>query len=182
MNYKEWEGSVPDTIRGDMLWRMQAYRMAVFASDIGWQDVCKLAGDRRMYGVSDQLWRALGSIGANIAEGYSRGSAKDRARFFEYALGSARESRHWYYEARHIFAADVIAHRLDLTARLTKMLLVIVPAERKTGVGIKEDSPEYDAIDAVGLLEVGEYPLDTQALIEALAGIDPDAPVPGYNS
>ncbi|MFN8404533.1 MAG: four helix bundle protein [Anaerolineales bacterium] len=38
-------------------------------------------------------YEAVGSVGANISEGYSRSSGKDRARFYEYALGPARESR-----------------------------------------------------------------------------------------
>ncbi len=47
---------------------------------------------------ADSLWKmTVGSIRANIAEGYSRGTGKDRARFYEYALGSARESRDWYF-------------------------------------------------------------------------------------
>ena len=62
-------------------------RLALFAAEIGWQDVTKLVKDRRTQRLSDQLYRALGSIGANLAEGYSRGSNKDRARFYEYALG-----------------------------------------------------------------------------------------------
>ena len=39
--------------------------------------------------VCDQLYSAVGSIEANIADGYSRSSGKDRCRFFEYALSSA---------------------------------------------------------------------------------------------
>ena len=58
-----------------------------------WKDVTKLMEDRRTLGLSDQLYRALGSISANLAEGYSRGTGKDRERFYEYSLGSARESR-----------------------------------------------------------------------------------------
>jgi len=44
--------------------------------------------DRRTLGLSDQLYRSLGSISANLAEGYSRGTGKDRAHFYEYALSS----------------------------------------------------------------------------------------------
>lgn len=81
------------TITGDALWTVQVYRLALFAADLGWHDVTKLMRDRRTLSLSDQLYQALGSISANIAEGYSRGSSKDRARFYEYSLGSARESR-----------------------------------------------------------------------------------------
>ena len=93
MDFESWQQSVPEAIANDTLWKMKVYRLALFASDIGWSDVTKLTGDRRTLAVADQLFRALGSEGANIAEGYSRGSGKDRVRFYEYALGSARESR-----------------------------------------------------------------------------------------
>ncbi|MFB3042542.1 MAG: four helix bundle protein, partial [Candidatus Poribacteria bacterium] len=88
MNYEEWTRSVPDEITGDSLWKMNAYRLALFAADIGWNDVTKLMGDKRTIELSNQLYRALGSISANLAEGYSRGTGKNRARFYEYTLGS----------------------------------------------------------------------------------------------
>lgn len=83
MTYEEWETMVPEAIAGDALWRVQAYRLALFAADIGWEDVNRLVKDRRTRALADQLYRSLGSISANIAEGYSRGSGKDRARFYE---------------------------------------------------------------------------------------------------
>jgi four helix bundle protein len=145
LNYPEWEASVPAAIRADALWRMKAYRLALFASDIGWQDVTRLAEDKRTRGLADQLFRALGSIGANIAEGYSRSSHKEKARFYEYALGSARESRDWYYKARHILNEDVLGHRLDLLTQITRLLLVTIPAERS--LNLREDTVEYKLDD-----------------------------------
>ena len=100
MDYREWERNVPAEIVGDVLWKMEAYRLALFASDLAWSDATRLAQDRRTVGLSDQLYRAVGSVGANTAEGYSRSSGKDRARFYEYSLGSAREGRDWYYKGR----------------------------------------------------------------------------------
>ena len=108
MRDEDWERDVPDTIKKDSLWNMVAYRLALFASDLGWHDVTKLMQDRRTIKLSDQLYRALGSISANLAEGYSRGTGKDRARFYEYALGSARESRDWYYKGRYILGEAVV--------------------------------------------------------------------------
>jgi four helix bundle protein len=102
MNYEEWKTTVPEEIKADSLWKMTAYRLALFLSDLGWRDTAKLMRDRRMIRLSDQLYGALGSVSANLAEGYSRGTGKDRARFYEYALGSARESRDWYFKARHV--------------------------------------------------------------------------------
>lgn len=141
MNYQEWEASVPAAITSDSLWRMEAYRLALFAADIGWQDVTALIQDKRTVALADQLYRALGSVGANLAEGYSRGTGKDRARFYEYALGSARESRDWYYKSRHILAESVLAHRLDLITRIIRLLLVMLPDQR--GRVLKEEDADY---------------------------------------
>jgi four helix bundle protein len=145
VNYKEWEAAVHETITGDVLWRVQAYRLALFAADIGWEDVTILAKDRRTRALSNQLYRALGSISANIAEGYSRGTGKDRARFYEYALGSARESRDWYYKARHVLDNTVVEHRLSLHTQIIRLLLKMVPDQRKRA--IREGNIPYD-VDA----------------------------------
>ena len=117
--------------------------MALFAADIGWEDVTSLAQDRRTRALSDQLYRALGSISANIAEGYSRGTGKDRARFYEYSLGSARESRDWYYKARHVLDDAVIEHRLSLLTQIIRLLLKMVPDQRQRR--IREEHIRYEA-------------------------------------
>jgi four helix bundle protein len=122
---------------------MEAYRLALFATDLGWHDVTKLAGDRRTLDLAGQLYRALGSIEANISEGYSRGSGKDRARFYEYALGSARENRGWYYKGRHVLREDVAGHPLRLLTQIVCLLLAMVPDQRAFGSFLKEDSPVY---------------------------------------
>jgi four helix bundle protein len=118
MDYAAWEKSVPDSITTDALWRVEAYRLALFAADLGWHDVTKLMSDRRTRSLADQLYRALGGIGSQIGEGYSRGTGRDRARFYEYALGSTRESRDWYYKARHLLGDSVIVHRMNLLTRI----------------------------------------------------------------
>jgi four helix bundle protein len=130
MTYQEWVEKVPSQLTGDALWKVEAYRLGLFVADVGWQDVTKLVGDRRTLGLSDQVYRALGSISANLAEGYSRGTGKVRARFYEYALGSARESRDWYYKARHVLGEEVCRHRLDLLTQIVRLLLVMVPQQR----------------------------------------------------
>ncbi|MBN1583909.1 MAG: four helix bundle protein [Anaerolineae bacterium] len=130
MNYKDWELAIPQTLKSNSLWRVEAYQLGLFATDMGWHDVTKLMQDRRTVGLADQLYRALGSISANLAEGYSRGTGKDRARFYEYALGSARESRDWYYKARYILGGSVVNHRLDLLTQVIRLLLTMVPQQR----------------------------------------------------
>lgn len=143
MKYEEWEEAVPQVIRNDSLWKMMAYRLSLFISEIGWHDVSRLAQDTRTVSLADQLYRAPGSISANLAEGYSRGAGRDRARFYEYALGSARESRVWYYKAKPILGETVMTHRSELFTRTIPLLLTMVPQQR--GRTLKEDSETYDA-------------------------------------
>ena len=144
-SYTEWEQSIPEIIQKGALWRMEVYRLALFASDLTWFDATRLMGDRRTLSLADQTYRAVCSIGANIAEGYSRNSGKDRARFYEYALGSARESRDWYYKGRFVLGDTVAAHRMELMTQIIRLLLTIVPAERRT---TKEESALYDTATA----------------------------------
>ena len=133
MKYEQWEAEVCRSFNGDALWKVTAYRKSLFLGDLAWRDVTKLARDARTIGVSDQLYRAAGSIGANIAEGYSKSSKKDQVRFYEYALGSARESRDWYFKARHILGEAVYAHRSELLNEIIKLLLTTIPHQRALG-------------------------------------------------
>jgi four helix bundle protein len=149
MTYNEWLASVPPELTNDPLWRMEVYRLAVFAGDLAWHDVSRLAEDKRTVSLSDQLYRAVGSVSANIAEGYSRRSGKDQARFYEYSLGSAREARGWYYQGRHILSEAVATHRIKLLTRIIRLLLTIIPAER--GYKLKEEQAPYD-VDLTDLL------------------------------
>jgi len=121
---------------------MKVYRLAVFVGDLAWHDVTKLVSDRRTVRLADQLFRAVGSIGANIAEGYSRRSGKDRVRFYEYALGSARESRHWYYTGRHMLPDKVVEHRMGLLVEVCRLLLAIIPEDRDRNLA--EEQATYD--------------------------------------
>jgi four helix bundle protein len=132
VTYDEWEASVPCSIREDSLWKVKAYRLALFLSDLSWTDVTKLVQDRRTAGLADQLYRAAGNISSNIAEGYSRGTGKDRARFYEYALGSARESRDWYYKGRHVLTEAVVAHRIELATEIIRLSITMADQERRT--------------------------------------------------
>jgi four helix bundle protein len=144
MNYTDWEEQVFTEIKEDSLWKIECYRLSLFVSDIGWHDVSKLVRDGRTIKLSDQLYRALGSIGANVAEGFSRGTGKDRARFYEYALGSARESRDWYYKGRHILEATVVVHRIKLLSQIIRLLLIMVPQHR--GRKLHESEGPYHAV------------------------------------
>lgn len=131
MTYADWEKEVPELIRSDPAWKMEAYRIALFVSDLSWPDSTKLLKDGRTRSIADQLFRASSRISACITEGYARGSGRDRARFYEYALGSARETRDWYYKARAVLTESVSMHRIDICTQLTKLLTRMVVNERK---------------------------------------------------
>ena len=141
MKYAEWQASVSDEIKGDSLWKLEAYRLGLFAAEIAWQDALVLNKTPLTRGLADQLYRAVCSISANIAEGYSRSTGKDRARFLEYSLGSAREARDWYFKSHHTLKEEVIKHRMDLLTQIIKMLSVLTPNQRQKG--IREEQTEY---------------------------------------
>jgi len=140
---KEWVDKVPRVIRDDPVWRVEVYRLALFAGDLAWHDCTKLLSDKRTIGMADQLNRSAGAISGDITEGYSRRSGKDQARFYEYGLGSAREARDWYYKGRHVLGVEVTDHRMELLKRIIKSLLTIIPNER--GYKMREDESPYSA-------------------------------------
>ena len=141
MKFAEWEERVPRSIREDSLWAVEAYRLSLFLADVGWHDATKLSKDSRTRSLSDQLYRSVGSISANIEEGYSKQSSKDRARFYEYALGSARENRGWHYKSRHLLGESVSVHRIEMATQVIRLLIKMVPDQR--GYKIKEEQSEY---------------------------------------
>jgi len=141
MNYVEWLETVPAEITNDPIWKLEVYRLALFADDIGWEDILKLSKEKLMFSVADQLHRSLGSISANLTEGYSRSKGLDRARFIEISLGSARESRDWYYKSRHVLPAEVVKHRMGLATRIISMLVPMITHQRKNA--IREEQAEY---------------------------------------
>ncbi len=155
----------------DSLWKMKAYRLALFVGDISWHDVTKLIGDRRTVGVSDQLYRALGSVSANVAEGYSRGTGKDRARFYEYALGSARESRDWYFKGRHILGEEVVEHRLQLLTEIIRLLLAMV--SQQSGHYLRETVTSYHPGEAINPDDSVAPLADLEALLQRIPLPDP---------
>ena len=147
MQYQEWEALVPESVKADVLWKVTVYRLALLLADLGWHDTTRLVQDRRTVALADQLYRAVGSISANIAEGYSRGTSKDRARFYEYALGSARESRDWYYKARYILTEQITQHRFQLLTDIIRLLLTMIPQQRNHTLRERELTYELERME-----------------------------------
>src|SRR5689334_8236347 len=113
----------------DPLFRMRAYRLAVELMDAAWLDARSLSAERVTERIAGQLYAAVSSVGANIGEGYSRSSGKERAHIFEYALGSVRESIHWYRASRPVLG-ETVTSRLNTLEELRRLLLAIIPRER----------------------------------------------------
>ncbi len=114
----------------DPLGRMRVYQLARKLLDASWHDAEKLRHHQVTEKVSGQLYAAVGSIAANLGEGYSRSSGRDRAPIFEYALGSVRESMTWYQASEPILGVDLVQERLDLLEEMRRLLLAIIPRER----------------------------------------------------
>lgn len=123
-SFEEWKEQVPASISGDPLWGFETYQKALFLSDLAWMDSEKLILEPRSKSIASQLMRSAGSIAANIEEGFGRGYGKDYARFLRISLGSARETRGWYYRGRFVFSDDLLTHRLQLLDEIIKNLVI----------------------------------------------------------
>lgn len=114
----------------DPLSRMPAYSLAVELVDGCWRDVECLKKNWSTRLIAPQLYRSAVSISANIAEGYSRSSGRDRVRFFEYALGSARECRTWYEASQRALPRRNVQRQVEKLGRICRILLSVIPRER----------------------------------------------------
>ena len=109
---------------------MRVYQLARDLVPDCWVDCDKLRHHPVTESLSGQLYAAVGSIAANIGEGYSRSSGRDRAKLFEYSLGSVRESMSWYRAAEPVVGKEVVRDRLDRLEEIRRLLLAIIPRER----------------------------------------------------
>jgi len=144
--YRKWEETVPEEIKSDSVWKSKAYRLALFASELAWHDAITLLKDKRTISLADQLYHSASAISADIEEGFSRGTGRDRARFYEYALGSAREARGWYFKSRRILGHEVLTHRNVFLTQIIRLLLTMIPEQR--GHVLHEDILPYQIENA----------------------------------
>ena len=129
-SFKAWQETVHSTIRNDPLWEFQVYRKALFAHDLVWEDCQYLLKDGRGKKVAEQLIRSVGSISANIEEGYGRGYGKDYSYRMRIAQGEARESRGWYWRGRKLLPSEVLDHRMNLLSEIIAMLAPNIKRQR----------------------------------------------------
>jgi four helix bundle protein len=121
--YDEWVERVPREVKMEDVWRFYGYRKALFFYDLCWRDCEQLLKHPLGRAVAQQLIRSAGSISANIEEGSGRGYGRDRLRFLKFSVGSARESKGWYYRARQLLTEDVLSHRLTLISEVIALTI-----------------------------------------------------------
>jgi four helix bundle protein len=105
-------GRVNSTGSSDRLGRVGFYVCALDLWDRFWEDSEALGSDYRGREIARQLTRSVGSISANIEEGYGRGFGKEYPQHLRIARGSARESKGWYWRARHLLPQKVVTSRM----------------------------------------------------------------------
>lgn len=123
MNYAEWEAQVPQQIRREPTWQFLGYRKALFLYELAWDDCDILSRDIRGKAITKQLIRSAGSICANMEEGQGRGYGKQRNWFFTISLGSARETKGWYWRAKRLLPKETLEERLALADEVIALLV-----------------------------------------------------------
>ena len=131
MTYDQWEAAASQAVRSDPTWKVEAYRLGLFAGAAAWVDAETLIRDPRGSIVAGQLMRSAASVAAQIAEGYGRRSAKDRVRYYEYAPGSVGETRAWYITIRQALGSETVESRMANLLSLTRLLLTMIRRERE---------------------------------------------------
>jgi len=93
----------------------------------------------------DQLDRASTSIPLNIAEGNGKFSAKDRARFFEMARGSALECAACLdvLVVRKLAKEEPLAGQKERLVRIVEMLVGLLRRFSDRADVLREEAPDY---------------------------------------
>jgi four helix bundle protein len=102
---------------------LRVYKLAEDIADLTWEIVSKwdfFAKDT----LGKQLVNAADSIGANIAEGYGRGSYADNRRFARISRGSLFEVKHWLRRAyiRKLLSEQEVSALQEIIKELTPRL------------------------------------------------------------
>jgi four helix bundle protein len=96
----------------DRLEEVVFYKLSMELWEETWGDSELLLLDFRGKEIARQLIRSVGSICANIEEGYGRGFGKEYPHYLRISRGSARESKGWYRRSMHLLSSENIAARL----------------------------------------------------------------------
>jgi four helix bundle protein len=122
--FEAWAAAQPADITADRLWKLDTYRLALYLIALARMDLDLIRRTEDLPAKA-QLLSSVTSISANIAEGYSRPTPADRARFYSYALGSAREAVSWYAALRGPLPDEVVFARYSHISRIRRLLIAI---------------------------------------------------------
>jgi four helix bundle protein len=128
-----WEREQPEAITKDPLWTLDCYREALFLVDKARDDVEWCAHAASLSAARGQLLTSVGSVAANIGEGYGRMTATDRAKYLSYALGSAREAIAWYRVLKRPNHDEETSDRIERLSRVRRMLIGLLKRPRDGG-------------------------------------------------
>jgi len=122
--------------------KLDVYREAI--NFCGWVGEF-LASISAKAAAKDQLDRASTSIPLNIAEGNGKFSAKDRARFFEMARGSALECAACLdvLLVRKLTKEEPVAAQKERLVRIVEMLVGLLRRFSDRADVLREEAPDY---------------------------------------
>ena len=133
----EWARTIATEETSDPLWSVLGYRVARCLLDLVQGDSVVLTAHADPKTIA-QLARAVGSIGANVAEGYSRRSNADRSRFYGYALGSTREAMLWYRSMAWCLPSDALDLRMAFLTQQRRLLIGMLKSVQR------KDAPPFE--------------------------------------
>jgi four helix bundle protein len=124
--------------------KLDVYREAI--NFCGWVGEF-LAAMSAKAAVKDQLDRASASIPLNIAEGNGKFSARDRARFFEMARGSALECAACLdvLLVRKLTKEELVAAQKQRLVRIVEMLVGLLRRFSDRADVLREEAPDYSS-------------------------------------
>ena len=124
--------------------KLDVYREAI--NFCGWVGEF-LASISAKSAAKDQLDRASTSIPLNIAEGNGKFSARDRARFFEMARGSALECAACLdvLVVRKLVKEEPLAAQKERLVRIVEMLVGLLRRFSDRADVLREEAPDYSS-------------------------------------
>ncbi|MDL1912138.1 four helix bundle protein [Chloroflexi bacterium CFX6] len=128
--FKEWQETIPETIRSEKFWSLIAYQKALYLYDLLWGDTEEWQKDERGQRLSRQIIGSSDSVCANIEEGFGRGFGKQLVQFYVYSLGSARETKGRIYRAKAFYTSEVLKKRLHLASEVVALILTEINRQK----------------------------------------------------
>ena len=105
---------------------LRFYQNSLVLWDSFWSDSEVLLKDPRGREIAIQLTRSVGSIWANIEEGYGRGYGKEYPRFLKISRGSAQESKGCYRRSKPLLSDRLIAERTQILDKIIASLTTTI--------------------------------------------------------